>query len=66
VVVSHHVDGRSLRLQTATTTRLAFGVVLAHSAGYSTTIESLKYFESILKLINKKTIFENLSYQQGI
>jgi hypothetical protein len=25
VVVDHHVDGRSLRLQTATTTRLAFG-----------------------------------------
>jgi hypothetical protein len=39
VVVDHYIDGRSLRLQTAITTRLAFWVVLAHGAGCSTTIQ---------------------------
>jgi hypothetical protein len=61
MVVDHHVDGRSLRLQTATTTRLAFGVVLAPCAGYSTTVIANLYVRTYIRHAQRQFLYFKLA-----
>src|SRR6202035_1059714 len=61
MVVDHHVNGRSLRLQTATTTRLAFGVVLAPCADYSTTVIANLYVRTYIRHAQRQFLYFKLA-----